>query len=76
MSLTVTGVPATIERSKVVALIEALGIDPHSIRHLEIGLHSIRAEVFARNEDGKRYLDGFERNNVATHEVSIEVVDR
>jgi hypothetical protein len=74
-SLTIPGVPQSINRADYLALIESLGLNPYNLVELELGYRSIRAVVFARDADGKRYMDGFERNEAAKHTITIPVVD-
>jgi hypothetical protein len=73
--LTIPGVPQSITRADYIALIESLGLKPNNLVELELSHRSIRAVVFARDADGKMYLDGFERNEVAKHTITIPIVD-
>ena len=73
----VEGVPESIPRARVLALVEALGIDWHQLLHLEFGVTSINAEVYALTPDGRRYVDDRpgRESRPATHCLSIRIVD-
>lgn len=69
------GVPASVTRTKVARLAEALGFDVNELRGLEFHAEAIYAEVLASHPDkepGYRYAVG---DQVATHRVCIPIVD-
>lgn len=68
------GVPETITRSALDALIASLGVDGERLVSLNIGWTSVEAEVAALGADGHPYRtpDG---EHVARHRISIPVVD-
>lgn len=68
--LTIEGIPKYIPRTRVVALVESLGIDPKAVRSLSLHTHSIEAEVIAIRPDG-RFL--VEKNELVTHQVHIPI---
>lgn len=72
---TISGVPESITRADYLALIGAVGFDPHDLVELTFGRNGIYAVVKARNAEGKHYEDPLERNSLAKHRIVIPVVD-
>lgn len=70
--LTVTGVPETITRSRLVDWLASVGLEASLVRELTVGRRGITAVVYATNEHGARYVapNGTE---AATHTVSIRI---
>jgi hypothetical protein len=71
--LDIKAVPDVITRSRVVALIESLGIDPMELQYMEFQHAHILAQVFATDENGKRYID--DDGDVVTHVIAIKIVE-
>lgn len=71
MTMKIDGVPETIERSKVLALVDAMGLDVRHIVSLSVGCTAMTAVVYALR-DGRRYLDN---DHVVTHAIAIPIVD-
>ena len=71
----IPGVPDKITREAYVQVIKALGLDPDHIRSLEFRVDGIYAEVYAPDEDGKRFLDTAPGSigRPATHRIYIPV---
>lgn len=73
-SITIPGVPESIDRKAVCDLIASLGLEPKDVISLAFEPLGIRAEVCALNEQGQRFTaDG---ENVATHRLTIPIVDK
>ncbi|GGV34224.1 hypothetical protein GCM10010182_67640 [Actinomadura cremea] len=77
------GVPATISRSRVIELIEALGFDTRELAGLEFQPHAIFATVFAdAHPDHPDYLLGMrghyrftaDGETAATHRLCIPIL--
>jgi hypothetical protein len=73
--LTVPGVPETITSERCRELIKGLGLDPLELVSLEFqeGGIGIKAEVYAQDELGQRYLS--DRYTIATHQITIRITD-
>lgn len=68
------GVPKSITRTQYADLVKSLGLEINDLISLEFKVHGIYAEVYAgRGLDGGRYA--VDDKTVATHRISIEVVD-
>lgn len=76
MTVTVD-IPESITRSRVQELLRDLGLGNLSdLRSLTIDVTGIHADVLARHpEHGQHYLAGATRDQVATHTVTIALVD-
>lgn len=61
-------VPESIPRGAVTAILTELGIDPNWCVSLRMEHKGLYAEVFARDEDGKKIVEG---DRLATHNVFI-----
>lgn len=75
MMISVTGVPESIPRSRLVAILGDLGIDAAQVTRtggIRIDWEGITCEVFAHDEDGRRFAVG---DRVATHLVTIRIDD-
>lgn len=73
--LTVTGVPESIPRSRLIALLAELGIDAREVTRaggIRIDWQGITCEVFARDEHGNRYAVD---DRAATHRITIRIED-
>lgn len=70
--VTATGMPPSISREAVCALIQTLGIDPDVIRSLEFHYDCIRAEIPAFDEDGRPIVDS---DTHVSHEIVIPILD-
>lgn len=68
------GVPETITRSALDALIASLGVDGDRLISLSIGHASIEAVVLAVGPDGHPYRSP-DSAHIAQHRISIPVVD-
>jgi hypothetical protein len=68
----IPGIPDSIPRSRVVELVEALGLDIRDLRSFSVNRHAVQAEVFARNEQGHPYMDG---EDIAIHRITIPIRD-
>lgn len=68
--MVIAGIPEKIARADYVRLVESVGLDVADLVSLTFGHASIVAEVMARNDEGKRYL---ERDEPAVHRISIPV---
>lgn len=62
-------VPDSIPRGAVLAVLRELGIDPKSCISLRMDRQGIYAEVFALDDEGKKYFSG--NDEIATHNVFI-----
>lgn len=62
-------VPDSIPRGAVTAVLRELGIDPNSTLSLRLDRHGIYAEVFAKDENGKKFYTM--NDEIATHNVFI-----
>ena len=72
--LTIEGIPASVPRERVVAMLAELGIDASRVTRdgIRIGWTRIQCEVFAADRDGKRYV---EQDEIVRHSVAIEITD-
>lgn len=73
--MTIAGVPESIPRSRLVAMLADLGIDASHVTRsggIRIDWDGITCEVFAHDEEGKRYAVG---DRAATHLVTIRIDD-
>jgi hypothetical protein len=61
-------VPESIPRKVVTTILNELGIDPASCLSLRLAHEGLYAEVFARDESGKKIV---ENDRLATHNVFI-----
>lgn len=69
----IAGVPDTIPRKRFIELVETLGLDVKDLIRLNFKWDGITAEVYALNENGKRFcVDG---ENIAKRRVYIPVTD-
>lgn len=68
----IPGIPDSIPRARIVELVEALGLDIRDLRSFSVTVHAIEAEMFARNEQGHRCLDG---EDIAIHRIVIPIRD-
>lgn len=68
--------PASIPRSRMLGLLRELGLDPAHITEdgVHIGPRAITCEIQAIGLDGKPVVL-FEQNRIATHKISIPVVN-
>jgi hypothetical protein len=71
----IEGLPATVERSKVLQIAELLGFDPFVVRSVEIGPSDITVNVVVTDGDGATWLSGTDPNEVASVAVRIRIVD-
>lgn len=71
-TVTATGIPTSISRELVCALIQTLGIDPDVVRSLEFHYDCISAEIPAFDEDGHPIVDN---DTHASHQIVIPIVD-
>lgn len=73
----IPGVPKSVARSRILELIDALGLDTKQLRGLRIEANAIYAEVYAL-KDGHRFWDGSWRPDAqsATHCIVIPFVDQ
>lgn len=62
-------VPDSIPRGAVLAVLRELGIDPGNCISLRMDRNGIFAEVFARDESGKKFVTT--NDEIATHSVFI-----
>lgn len=67
----IPGIPASIPRSRVVELVEALGFDIRDLRSISVTVHGVEAEVFARDEHGRHIL----AETIVTHRIAIPIKD-
>lgn len=76
MALTIETVPESIPLERVQDLVRSLGIDTKSLKSLSISRNAVEAEIYALNEDGKRYfvIGGDKHGEVAMHHIVIPVV--
>jgi len=68
----IPGVPDTIARGKISALVEALGLELRDLLSFSVRRESVEAIVVARDEAGHAYAVDDE---VATHALSIRITD-
>lgn len=68
--MTIEGVPKSVTRGQVVAMLQSLGIDAKSVRSLTLHVHSIEAEVFATGTDGRWIV---EDNDLVVHQIHIPI---
>lgn len=75
MSLTIEGIPESVTRQQVVALLETLGLDPSVVTRdgIHIGWEAVTCTVFALDENGRRYADT--NGEMVCHEVAVRVID-
>jgi len=72
MSKTIPGVVNAITREAYVALIHAIGLDPHLLSDLSFHADGIKATVFAIDESGAKVIDLVEGVTVM-HSIYIPV---
>lgn len=51
--MNIDGIPPTIERAKVHALVTALGIDLDAVKEININRYTVVAHVFAKDSTGE-----------------------
>lgn len=71
-TVTATGIPPSISRELVCALIQTLGIDPDVVQSLEFRYDCIRAEIPAFDADGHPIIDS---DTHVSHQVVIPIID-
>jgi len=71
-TVTATGIPSSISRELVCALIQTLGIDPDVVRSLEFHHDCIRAEIPAFDSDGYPIIDS---DTLVSHQIVIPILD-
>jgi hypothetical protein len=80
MSVTITGVPASIPRERMLEAIRTLGFDPRELVTLRFEKHGVHAEVYADgrpdrdDEQVSRFTADGETG--ATHRLCIPVSDQ
>jgi hypothetical protein len=73
----IAGVPEYITRQQIVDVLASLGIDAEDITRdwgVTINGNGVRAEVFARNAEGKRYVPPG-ADDCAKHLITIPIKD-
>lgn len=69
-----SSIPDQVTRDRLVAACEAVGLDPTRVKNVRMDAHTITAEVYEVDEEGRKYLnttqDGF-----TTRTVHIAVID-
>jgi hypothetical protein len=73
----IEGIPNTIERTQINALVEALGIDLSAVKEISINRHTVVAHTFAKDAAGEFITvsdDGFAQRPVL-HTLRIAIVD-
>jgi hypothetical protein len=73
----IEGVPETIPRSKILELIEAVGLPLKNLLEFRIEYGAVVAKVRALDERGRPYFakPGDRNAKPATHDISIRIVD-
>jgi hypothetical protein len=71
-TVTATGIPTSVSRELVCALIETLGIDSKMVRSIEFHYDCIRAELPAFDEDGQPIVDD---DTHVSHQIVIPILD-
>jgi hypothetical protein len=70
----IPGIPESIPRATYLELIRSLGFEWEQLRHLEFTSKGIRAQLFALDKHGQRFMtrdgDGL---HVAMHEVFVRI---
>ncbi len=69
---TITGVPESVTYEQVAEFLHALGMDPQHVREFRVHPKAIEAEVYALDENGRRYARG--NAEVAVDTVHIPIV--
>lgn len=79
MGVTIEGVPASVPREQVEALIRELGFDPSELLSLSLQPNGIFAEVFADGRPhgglGEKWRFTADGKDVATHLLCIPIID-
>ena len=73
--LMIAGIPASIPRERMVALLAELGLDASRISRdgIHIDWHRIQCEVIAHDDTGRPYADS--THSMVRHSVAIPIVD-
>jgi hypothetical protein len=69
----ISGVPDSVPRSAVLALLTALGVDPELLFEFKLGHNGFEFTVVALDENGKNYPSPFSPNEVAKHHVIVPI---
>lgn len=74
------GVPESVGRKQVIALVETLGLDVRDLLSLEFRVHAIFAEVYAHDPTRDRTAGGSHRftadgETPATHRLCIRITE-
>lgn len=77
MSITIQGVPESVPRQKIEDFLNGIGIDPGEVCGLTFHTRGIEVEVCAseRPENAPAYRWTHDGKNVATHRLTIPIVD-
>ena len=78
MSLTIEGVPTSITREQVMQALELLGIDPYRVVEFggDASTTALYVTVHADGEQGPGFRWTYDGQNVATHRLTIPIVNK
>jgi hypothetical protein len=74
VTITITAVPESMTRGAFIEWLASVGLDASELRSVHIDRSGIKATVFARNAEGKRFAHP-NADEMATHEVHIRLDD-